>query len=143
MSELSGYLLMHAGIRTELHRLAALAEDVAAGRRHAGPRQLDALRAFVADVFDTIHHHHVGEDGHLWPLLRTVPGIGADLDALEAEHDLLDPLMERIGAFTTPADLAQSARELADLMDRHLAAEEALVVPTVRAHIGPERYRAM
>ncbi|GAA0923593.1 hypothetical protein GCM10009558_035630 [Virgisporangium aurantiacum] len=143
MSELSGYLLIHAGIRTELHRLAALADGVAAGRRHAGPRQLAALRSLVADVFDTIHHHHVGEDEHLWPLLRTVPGIAPELDALEAEHDLLDPLMDRIANYRDPADLAASSRELADLMDRHLAAEEALVVPTVRAHIGPERYAAM
>jgi iron-sulfur cluster repair protein YtfE (RIC family) len=143
MSELSGYLLIHAGIRSELHRLAALAEGVAAGRRHAGPRQLAALRSLITDVFDTIHHHHVGEDEHLWPLLRTVPGIDAGLAALEAEHGLLDPLMHRIANHTDPADLAESSRELADLMDRHLAAEEALVVPTVREHIRPERYAAM
>mgnify|MGYP001498897958 CR=1 FL=1 len=146
MASTTAYLLMHEGIRTELHRLAGFAEKLAAGCRPAEPRQFTALRAHVGEVMVAIHHHHVGEDEHLWPLLRskTEPGAFDDgLAALSRDHDRLDGLMDEILACldqlaaagttswqTGTADrLAAVTRTLRDLMDTHLTVEEALVVP--------------
>ncbi|MDG6107195.1 hemerythrin domain-containing protein [Dactylosporangium aurantiacum] len=154
MTDQSGYLLMHAAIRVELDRLAEFAVGLAAGRRRPGPRQLTALRDHVADVIGTIHHHHTGEDGFLWPMLREAVGPTAELAALSGDHGELDPLMDRIkdalerlaagGVAEAPARrLAEAAVALRDLMVEHLAEEEAVVVPIVAAHIGPERHAAM
>ena len=154
MTDQSAYLLMHAAIRVELDRLAEFAASLAAGRRRPGPRQLAALRDHVADVIDTIHHHHTGEDGFLWPMLREAVGPTAELEALSGDHGELDPLMDRIGtaleqlatggvADAPAGRLAEAAVRLRDLMVEHLAEEEAVVVPIVAEHISPRRHAAM
>ncbi|MET7426908.1 SRPBCC family protein [Dactylosporangium sp. NPDC005555] len=151
MTDQSGYLLMHAAIRVELDRLATFATGLAAGHRQPGPRQLTALRDHVADAFDMIHHHHVGEDAFLWPMLREAVGPSASLDALSDDHGELDPLMDLIrssldrlaGGVDAAADLADAAVRLRDLMVPHLAEEEAVVVPIVASHISRQRHAAM
>ncbi|MFF5233669.1 SRPBCC family protein [Dactylosporangium sp. NPDC000521] len=148
MTDQSGYLLMHAAIRVELDRLASFAQDFAAGRRRPGPRQLTALRDHIGDVIDMIHHHHVGEDRFLWPMLHDAVGPSAELDALSDDHGDLDPLMDTIRAALQEgpggaADLADAAVRLRDLMTAHLAEEEAVVVPIVAEHISPKRHAAM
>lgn len=44
---------------------------------------------------ETLHHHHTGEDEVLWPLLldRSNPAEQVVLYAMEAEHEVIDPLM--------------------------------------------------
>ncbi len=151
MTDQSGYLLMHAAIRVELARLAEFAEGLAAGRRRPGPRQLAALRDHVAEVIDMIHHHHVGEDEFLWPMLREATGPSAELDALSGDHGELDPLMDLIRSALdglvagepAAARLADAAVRLRDLMAEHLAEEEAVVVPIVAERITPARHAAM
>ncbi|ONH54116.1 cyclase [Frankia sp. CcI49] len=110
MANPNAYLLMHDGIRLELRRIADFAASLAAGRRVAGPAQLTALRVHVSEALDALHHHHVAEDDHLWPLLRQ-RGLGSGdldtLDALSADHDRLDLLIQRLR--TTLADLAGPA----------------------------------
>lgn len=152
MADVNNYLLMHQGIRHESARLAGFAADLAAGRRHAGPRQLAALREHVAGAFAAIHHHHVAEDDFLWPLLAEA-GV-TELDELAAEHGLLDPLMARIGAAldtltrdhrdaAAREEFAVAAVELHGLMEDHLTAEEAVVVPAVTGLVSVARFARM
>ncbi|MEV4516736.1 SRPBCC family protein [Dactylosporangium sp. NPDC049525] len=152
MTDQSGYLLMHAAIRGELARLAEFAVSLNEGRRRPGPRQLAALRAHVGDVIDAIHHHHVGEDDFLWPMLLEATGPSPELDALSGDHGELDPLMDLIrsaldglmnGDQNAKAQLADAAVRLRDLMVEHLAEEEAVVVPIVADRITPARHAAM
>src|SRR3712207_2402530 len=93
---------------------------------HAFRRDLTRLRAAVAEaplddrerwralgrrwqLFATaLHHHHAAEDAGLWPLLVTRLGDDADarevLDAMQAEHARIDPLLDECNdAFTRQA----------------------------------------
>ncbi|WP_018501828.1 hemerythrin domain-containing protein [Parafrankia discariae] len=156
MASATAYLLIHEAIRVETRRLADFATELAAGRRHAGPAQLAALRAHLDEVVDVIHHHHVGEDMHLWPLLRRFAGPfervdGLDLlDGLGSDHDLLDPPMERVrtalARLTAPgaaAEFATACATLLTLMDEHLTAEESVVVPILIERVPDDELVAM
>ncbi|ABW13925.1 cyclase/dehydrase [Parafrankia sp. EAN1pec] len=179
MASATAYLLIHEGIRAETRRLADFAAQLAAGRRYAGPAQLTALRTHLDEVVNVIHHHHVGEDTHLWPLLRRfadpfdrVDGLDV-LDGLAGDHDVLDPLMERVrtalarlaatattgasddtsdrataegsaeGSAGAAAEFAAAATVLFTLMDEHLAVEESIVVPILRERVPDDELAAM
>ncbi|OHV22194.1 cyclase [Parafrankia soli] len=179
MASATAYLLIHEGIRAETRRLADFAAQLAAGRRYAGPAQLTALRTHLDEVVNVIHHHHVGEDTHLWPLLRRfadpfdrVDGLDV-LDGLAGDHDVLDPLMERVrtalarlaatattgasddtsdrataggpaeGSAGAAAEFAAAATALFTLMDEHLAVEESVVVPILRERVPDDELAAM
>ncbi|GAA2376659.1 SRPBCC family protein [Dactylosporangium salmoneum] len=152
MADPGNYLLMHAAIRHELARLARHAADLHAGRRHATAGSAIALREHIDLAFQAIHHHHVAEDTLLWPMLAEV-GV-TELGELAAEHELLDPMMERIGAAldalvadggdrAARAALATTAGELDALMRHHLEIEEAVVVPAVADLVSSERHARM
>src|SRR6266568_2824813 len=83
----------HDAFHRDLRRLAAAAE---AGRT-ADP----AVRAGWATFKNQLHIHHTAEDVWLWPALRekvTRPGEVSVLDAMEAEHARIDPLVSRVDA---------------------------------------------
>ena len=106
--EMSGFLIAHAGMRQEFGLLAKAA---------AGPLE-PARAALVEDqiamVLEVLHHHHTAEDDTIWPtLLARVPAAAADLDALEAEHARIDPLISAAGDRGRP--LAERAPVLAEL----------------------------
>ncbi|WP_018637844.1 hemerythrin domain-containing protein [Parafrankia elaeagni] len=144
MAKPTAYLLIHDAIRLELRRLADVTSELADGRRVAGPAQLVALRDHVNDVLDVLHHHHVGEDDYLWPLLRDL-GLPADgLATLSADHEQLDLLIQRLrtglaglagGDRGAVGALATVTGTLHSLMDEHLAVEESLVVPAIESMI--------
>ncbi|WP_432992940.1 hemerythrin domain-containing protein [Dactylosporangium sp. CA-233914] len=152
MADPGNYLLMHAAIRHELARLARHTAELHAGRRHATAGSATALREHIDLVFQVIHHHHVGEDDLLWPMLAEA-GV-TELDELAAEHELLDPLMARISAAldafvvdsgdrAARAELATTAGELDALMRHHLEIEEAVVVPALTDLVPDERHARM
>ena len=125
--DLSGFLIAHAGMRQEFGLLARVAAQ-----------PLDPARAALAEeqiamVLEVLHHHHTAEDDTIWPMLVTrVPSAAADLDALEADHQRLDPLIAAAGDTTRP--LAQRAPVLAALHEQinaHLDREEATAVPLI------------
>jgi hypothetical protein len=58
-----------------------------------------AVRAGWATFKNQLHVHHTAEDTSLWPPLRqkvTRPGETAVLDAMEAEHARIDPLLAQV-----------------------------------------------
>jgi hypothetical protein len=109
-----GFCAVHLGLRTETARIA---EHLDAGRRDDARRRSQLLARVLAE-------HHRAEDDLLWPaLVRRQPGVVAVTDALEAEHELLDDELAALGADPTRIE------RVADLLDRHLRAEEEQVLP--------------
>jgi iron-sulfur cluster repair protein YtfE (RIC family) len=125
------FLMMYAthdAFRRDLARLAAAAD----------PRT-GSLRAFkegwkTFTYYLTIHHS--SEDKALWPPVRRKAGLTAEqvavLDAMEAEHAVLDPLMASVDSQLASGDLERLPATVAELtaaLTAHLENEEAAGLP--------------
>ena len=128
--------------------LTRLTEAVRSGRT-ADP----AVRAGWATFKNQLHLHHTAEDVALWPALRrqvTDPAQIAVLDAMEAEHARIDPLLAQVDAALAAGHGAggqgrprnASAAELADVLTGHMAHEEDEALPLVAAHLGAAGWAA-
>jgi hypothetical protein len=130
----------HDAFNRDLRRLAA----AAGSGRIADP----AVRAGWATFKKQLHIHHTAEDRWLWPALRdkvTRPDEVSVLDAMEAEHLGLDPLLSRVDASLTATGLArltENAGALASALAAHMEHEEARALPLVEQHLGPEGWAA-
>jgi Hemerythrin HHE cation binding domain len=107
---------MHDALRRDLERVGRLAD-----RRH-----LEALVGW--ELFKKfLVNHHESEDEALWPALRAAveakPDQLALVDALEAEHAVIDPLLAAIDA-ATPDRFGDLVDELRATLSMHLAHEE-------------------
>lgn len=136
--DLRGFLLAHAGFRTEYGRLAVTARAV----RDAGHAALieDQLRM----ITDHLEHHHGDEDAWMWPLLRSrQPSAVAALDALEEQHEHIDPLLHQIRDTTRGMpDRIDAMEQLHRLLNTHLDNEERDAVPILRAVVLPDEFKA-
>jgi hemerythrin-like domain-containing protein len=131
-TDLAVFLLAHTAMRVEYGRLAG------ACRRVRDAEHAALVEDQIALVLDLLHHHHTVEDELVWPmLLERVPGGRPALTALEADHERIDPLLER--ARDTGIPLAQRAeilQELHDALNAHLDAEERDAVPLIQRHLS-------
>jgi hypothetical protein len=136
--DLRGFLLAHAGFRTEYGRLAG----AAGATRDAAHAQL--IEDQIELVSSHLKHHHGDEDAWMWPLLRSRrPGAVAALDALEEQHERIDPLLHAVTDTSRPlADRAAPMRELHQLLNEHLNNEERDAVPILRAVVLPDEFAA-
>jgi hypothetical protein len=115
---------------------ACLAAALAAG---TAPHALVA--AEWTNLRNSLHGHHHMEDSAIFPSTRDEhPETAAPLAELEAQHRLIDPLLERGDAhFANLADVThrRGAREviaaITDLLTVHLDLEERTIVPHLRA----------
>jgi hypothetical protein len=139
--------LMHHGFRRDLFAFVA----AAAGTPVADRATWRALRRRWNEFASILHKHHTGEDAGLWPLLlQRVDAAGdaagrATLEAMEAEHAEIDPLLESIAAglarLATHADEdARAALEVRlvaarERLGHHLAHEERDAMALVQAHL--------
>jgi hypothetical protein len=147
---MNGMYLMHHGLRRDMGRfLEAIGDLDLADRRLAA-----ALADHFEYVMKLLHVHHTGEDTHLWPLMhRLSPGDGEVLDAMEAEHGLIDEAITASKAGfqrlrETPDEEARQAllvqlRELADRLGQHLAHEETECIPRMMSVIPPADWAAL
>ena len=130
----------HDAFNRDLRRLAA----AAGSGRTADP----AVRTGWATFKNQLHIHHTAEDRWLWPALRdkvTRPDEMSVLDAMEAEHLGIDPLLSRVDASLTAtglAGLADNADALASALAAHMEHEEDHALPLVEQHLGPEGWAA-
>jgi iron-sulfur cluster repair protein YtfE (RIC family) len=130
----------HDAFRRDLGKLAAAVR--------AGRTEDPAIQAGWAMFKKQLHVHHTAEDTSLWPpLLAKVsrPGEMAVLDAMQAEHAHLDPLLSLVDAsLAAPghAGLAEHAAALAEALTAHMEHEENSALPLVEAHLGVEGWAA-
>ncbi len=136
----------------EVHRRAtALLADVLARPAGAVDDTVDDTLADTAELRDFVvamlHHHHRSEDAALWPLLLSAaPELVEPLRALSAEHEHLDTALDALHALPISAATRDAAAERAavvrDLVHEHLAHEEPVLFPALRAHVTDAAWTA-
>ena len=105
--DLTAMFVMHHGFRRDMRDFAAAAQRTPVADRAAWRALHRRWQAYAM----VLHHHHAGEDAGIWPLLvqRSTAagdtGAVATLEAMEAEHEVIDPLLEscRTGSRRWPA----------------------------------------
>ena len=138
--------VMHHAFRRDLRALARAARVTPLGDRVAW-RELDRRWRLFAYV---LHHHHTGEDEGIWPLLagRVTEDERPVLAAMEAEHHLIDPLLEQCAdlflrlTFDRDRNARQSLVRALEgarpLLEDHLAHEEREAIPLMQRYVTPE-----
>ena len=127
-------MMSHHGFRRDLARFAVALETVEQGD---GSR-VEALREEWKSFHQTLHGHHESEDKGVFPgIAGQHESARATLEKLGAVHRRIDPLLERgDAAFAGLPEKTDAARavvlELVELLDPHLATEEAEIVPYLR-----------
>ncbi|BCB80060.1 hypothetical protein GCM10022251_07630 [Phytohabitans flavus] len=134
----------HDALRREVERIARIS-----ARQDADPRAV--LRTAVGwQMFkDYLRVHHTSEDDALWPPLQKAlaekPEDLALLDAMEAEHAAIDPLLESVDAAL--ADRDSGLERLGGLVDAltsglggHLRHEEKEALPLIGATLDREQW---
>jgi hypothetical protein len=141
--QLAAMYLMHRGFRRDLELFAAVVPTVPVEDRDRW-----ALIARRFAFFGTVlHKHHTGEDAAMWPLLAQRGADRAVLDALEAEHAGIDPLLATVaeelaalasgtGDHATRDRLAADTLRLRDALHAHLAHEERDGMAEVQQHLS-------
>lgn len=128
-------MMSHHGFRRDLARFEAALEDVARGV----VTRVDTLREEWGRFGATLHGHHHSEDTGVFPsILQQRPALSWVVAHLQADHRLIDPLVERgTAAFAQLPDVAAAlalVRELRALLGPHLEVEERELIPHLRAH---------
>jgi hypothetical protein len=144
-------VVVHDSIRRQFGQAPALVRGVAPG---------DTDRAaVVADHLDLLgallHHHHVGEDRLLWPVLQ--PRLPADVAErvarMQSQHDgIAEGQAAVTGAVAAWRDgagedereaLATTWEDLVARITEHLAAEEQHILPLAAAHMTPAEWQRL
>lgn len=124
--------VMHHAFRRDLAHFSEAVPRTPVG----DARSWAALLARWELFSQALHHHHAGEDAHLWPFLleRADAEERATLEAMEAEHADIDPLLQACHdglrtMATSPDDDTRAALTVRlvaarEHLARHLAHEE-------------------
>jgi hemerythrin-like domain-containing protein len=148
-NDMTMMLATHDALRRELEAIARVT-----ARADGDPQQI--LRTALGwQLFKSfLHVHHSVEDDMLWPLMREALADRADaadglalLDAMEAEHAMIDPLIEAIDAALVDRDgglerLGGLTDALAAELRFHLAHEEDEGLTLIDATVTPQQWGA-
>jgi hemerythrin-like domain-containing protein len=135
-------LMLHDSFRREFALMPGLVRGVAAGDRE----RAQVIAAHITGVSTILHHHHHGEDVHVWPLLmeRCAGECAPLVELMEAQHEDVARIGREIdeglrawnGAATGPQEaLAAALVRFLPVLRGHLAAEEEHVVPLMEQYI--------
>ena len=150
--DLRGLYAVHHGLRRDLARLVAAAGSTPLTDRECWKAQAACWRLLSAVIED----HHTTEDLFLWPVLRdaaTEDGDGealATLDAVEREHDDLEPLLDACTEAyrrmrqdpdsTTSSRISSCLRAVQTALDAHIRREEIDAVPLLHTYMPPAEW---
>jgi len=142
-ADLTIMLAAHDAFRRDLTRLVR----TAAAADLSDPARRQSVAAGWELFKHQLHLHHTAEDEIVWPVLR--PRLAHSehalsvLDAMEDEHELIDPLLAAVDA-----GFAQRDDSLADVIDAlvssltgHLAHEERDGLPLIGAALTAAEWR--
>jgi len=143
-ADLTIMLAAHDAFRRDLTRLA----------RTAGSANLSdpARRQSIAAGWDLfkrqLHLHHTAEDEIIWPVLRPrlehSPAALSVLDAMEAEHELIDPLLAAVDVQFAGGDrLADVIDTLTSALTGHLGHEERDGLPLIGVALTAAEWRGV
>jgi hemerythrin-like domain-containing protein len=129
----TAFMMSHHGFRRDI----ALFKDALARFAAADASRIEALQEEWKAFHGKLHGHHEVEDKNVFPGMKEQHAeLGGVIAELTADHQRLDPLLsagER--AFAKLPETAEAAgivAEISALLDRHLALEEAKIVPLLR-----------
>ena len=140
---------MHDAMRRDARRFRAALD------RRPDTETAERLRVWFERITGVIVHHHRCEDEILWPAIEQwVPDFVETAGHLVDDHHALDialadvdrtlgRLANRDGDGPTDADHQAASDALAafeDVLDRHLTAEEATVLPAIRDVVPAEAF---
>ena len=143
--------VMHHAFRRDLEAFATAAGTTPASDRRAWQAMAERWEIFSA----ALHHHHSGEDAGLWPALmdRADEEGRATLEAMEAEHSEIDPILEACAAGLQrlaehPDDDARAALAVRlvaarERLAEHLKHEETEAIALIQALLTPEEWEAI
>jgi hemerythrin-like domain-containing protein len=141
--------VIHAAVRRDLDRLDHALGSMADGDR---PRARALERAY-RNLHDELHHHHVGEDTHIWPMLASVGVDRRLLEEMESEHTAMAEALAGTGsAMATVAGRGSAADAAAarasllrtrDVVERHLQHEETELEPQLAPHHDSPEWKAV
>lgn len=145
--DMTGMYVMHHAFRRDLSRFASAARYTPVATR----RTWQALNTRWDLFARELHHHHTREDEGIWPLLltRVGPVERPVLEAMELEHESIDPLLDQVrdglqrlagGApdlrgDATRNNLVEAVVALHDALDAHLSHEETDAIRLIQQHI--------
>ena len=143
--DMSMMFAMHDALRRDLERVGRIA-----GRLDDDPAK--RLRAAAGwELFKRfLVNHHGSEDEALWPALRAAvaahPDQAALVDALEAEHAVIDPLLAAIDAAAADPDGGRErfgglVDELIIELSAHLTHEEKDGLPLIDVAVTEEQWQ--
>jgi hemerythrin-like domain-containing protein len=131
---------IHAGLRRDALRLESLALQLE--RRGGVPA--DVPRGW-ATFRQTLQVHHAAEDDDLWPALRSHLTDDKDahqLDLMVEEHRGLTAAIDAVdAALASGVGVITAARELGEVLRRHLDHEEQRVFPLLERHLSRGEWR--
>ena len=144
-ADLTIMLAAHDAFRRDLTRLvrAAAAADL------SDPARRQPVEAGWELFKHQLHLHHTAEDEIIWPALR--PRLAHSehalsvLDAMEDEHELIDPLLAAVDAGFTQRDdsLADVIDALVSSLTGHLAHEERDGLPLIGVALTAAEWRGV
>lgn len=138
----------HHAFRRDLAAFAEAVPRTPVEDRAAWSAMVQRWAAFSA----VLHHHHHGEDEWLWPELmrRVEPHERATLEAMEAEHGEIDPLLEacrdglatmaRGGSEQVRSALAVRLVAARESLARHLAHEETETIAMLQRELTQQEW---
>jgi iron-sulfur cluster repair protein YtfE (RIC family) len=141
-ADLTIMIAAHDTFRRDLTRLAR----TASAANLSDPARRQPIAAGW-DLFKRqLHMHHTAEDEIIWPTLRPRLAHSAAalsvLDAMEAEHQLIDPLLAAVDTEFAGGDrLADVIDALTSALTSHLAHEERDGLPLIGAALTAAEWR--
>jgi iron-sulfur cluster repair protein YtfE (RIC family) len=141
-------VVAHRAMRRDLARVAALAGDIA--DRHQPPWQARAICRYTAALLAEIRAHQQGEDEVLWPVIAATAGQAVDLAPLADDHQAIEAATIQAGQalaslaaepYSRAEALPAPVATLRDMVDEHIADEEAQLFPVMRRYLTARSWR--
>lgn len=135
---LTSMYVIHRAMLADLRRLT----ELLSGPAPITGARAGAVRRYTACLLVEIDHHHGNEDDILWPIIENTAGQAVDLSPFTDDHEALEPVLDRCRRALTagrPA-LAKALAELHDLLDEHIAEEEADLFPIISRFVPHHAY---
>ncbi len=143
-ADLTIMLAAHDAFRRDLTRLAR----TAAAANLSDPARRQSVAAGWELFKHQLHLHHTAEDELIWPVLRPrlahSPAAQDTLDAMEAEHEQIDPLLAAVDAELAGGDRAADVIDaLTSALTGHLAHEERDGLPLIGVALTAAQWRGV